>query len=345
MVRRFCGSGHFIEKIEGVKSHFLLAGSVTKTCEIEGITQAGIPGLIPLTPTLDAEFVDSGRLYSLEDMAKTPKGVPTPAIITRAVRQLTGFDFACVDLGLVQKPHIQSCFDLEVYPSQSILEGAMIDAKALVKKGEDFARRYAENNGLLMVGESTPSGTTTAYATAKALGYKTEGFFSSSFAQAPSNLKESVVLEATSNLEGKSHYDKLSMVSDNMLLFCAGFVSAYSQKEMVILGGGTQMAAVLLVIDALGLEVKSDNIALMTTKWVYEDHYSDIKGLLEQLSFQVDGYYADFGFKESCIPVLKLYDQGEAKEGVGAGAALCYAKLQGYHDREILEAIEKVLTT
>ena len=37
------------------RADFLLAASVTKTCEIPGITQAGIPGMIPLTPTLDAE--------------------------------------------------------------------------------------------------------------------------------------------------------------------------------------------------------------------------------------------------------------------------------------------------
>ena len=46
------------------KADFLLAASVTKTCEIPGITQAGIPGKIPLTPTLDAEFIVPQKLFT-----------------------------------------------------------------------------------------------------------------------------------------------------------------------------------------------------------------------------------------------------------------------------------------
>ena len=105
------------------------------------------------------------------------------------------------------------------------------------------------------------------------------------------------------------------------------------------------MAAVLLIIDALNLDINPENIALMTTKWVYEDEKSDIKGLLSQLAFNVDGYYTDFSFKDTNIPVLKLYDEGEAKEGVGAGAALCYAQILGFSNVRILKEIETVLST
>ncbi len=47
------------------KADFLLGASVTRTCEIEGITQAGIPGKIPLTPTLDAEFITNEQVFSM----------------------------------------------------------------------------------------------------------------------------------------------------------------------------------------------------------------------------------------------------------------------------------------
>ena len=56
------------------KASFLLAASVTHTCEIPGITQAGIPGKIPLTPTLDAELVSTGKVFSLDDPAETATG-------------------------------------------------------------------------------------------------------------------------------------------------------------------------------------------------------------------------------------------------------------------------------
>jgi len=344
LIKNFIGKNKFLKKIKNKTTTFILAGSVTQTCEIEGITQAGIPGVIHLTPTLDAEFVDSGKLFSLENMAETPKGVPTPAIITRAIKQLTGFEFETLDLGLRVKPQVSKLHDIGIQESKSIVEGAEINAKEIIQKGIDFAKNYTHANELLIFGESTPSGTTTAYAVGKTLGYASDGYFSSSFLNAPSSLKEQVVNQALENASGDI-YERLGSVADNMLLFTAGFVSAYSKKGKIILGGGTQMAAVLLIVDALDLEIVSENVALMTTKWVYEDANSNIKALLEQLKFDIDGYYSDFTFKDANIPVLKLYDEGEAKEGVGAGAALCYAQMLGHSNEEILAQIEKVLTS
>jgi len=340
----FIGNDKFLEKIRGKKATFLLATSVTQTCEIEGITQAGIPGIIHLTPTLDAEFVDSGKLFSLEKMAETPKGVPTPAIITRAVKQMTDFKFETLNLGLRIKPKVEKLHDVGICESKSIINGAEIDAKSIIQKGIDFAKRYTHPNELLIFGESTPSGTTTAYAVGKILGYKSDGYFSSSFLNTPSSLKEQVVKKALENANGDI-YNRLGCVADNMLLFTAGFVSGYSKKGDIVLGGGTQMAAVLLIVDALDLEIDPQNVSLMTTKWVLEDKNSDIKALLKQLKFQVDGYYSDFSFEDADIPVLKLYDDGEAKEGVGAGAALCYAKMLDFSNGEILTKIQKVLTS
>jgi len=340
----FIGDDKFLQRIKDKKATFLLAGCVTQTCEIEGITQAGIEGLIHLTPTLDAEFVDSGKLFSLKNMAETPKGVPTPAIITRAVRELTDFDFETLDLGLRIKPQVEVLHGFDISESKSIVEGAGIDAKTIIQKGIEFAKSYTHSNDFLIVGESTPSGTTTAYAAGKTLGYNCDGYFSSSFLDAPSSLKTRVINEALENASGDA-YERLGSVADNMLLFLAGFVSEYSKKGLIALGGGTQMAAVLLIIDALELENNCENIALMTTKWVYEDEKSNIKGLLEQMKFTVDGYFSDFSFEKASIPVLKLYDEGEAKEGVGAGASLCYAQMSGFSNDEILEKIQKVLTS
>ena len=341
----FIGNDTFLKDLTEKKATFLLAGAVTKTCEIEGITQAGIPGLIHLAPTLDAEFVDSGKLFSLENMAETPKGVPTPAIMTRAIKVLTDFKFETIDLGLRVKPQVSVLHDMGIKESESIQTGADIDAKAIIEKGIEFGKSYTHPNELLILGESTPSGTTTAYAVGKTLGYKSDGYFSSSFLDNPSSLKKSVIADALKLAEGKDVYERLGTVADNMLLFVAGFVSSYSKKGKIALGGGTQMAAALLIVDALKLDINSQNVALMTTKWVYEDENSNIKGLLEQLSFKVDGYFSDFSFKDANIPVLKLYDEGEAKEGVGAGAALCLAQISGFSNEEILTAVEKVLVS
>ncbi len=332
-----------------LKADFLLAGSVTKTCNIEGITQAGIPGLITLTPTLDAELISTQKIYSLPQMATTPKGVPTPALITRAVHNLAAFSkIDILNLGLETLPKECSVIDFNILASEDISKKADIDAKAIFEKGLEFGKSYESQNSTIILAESTPSGTTTATATAIALSFEVEGAFSSSFKNVPSSIKTKTIDKALSHLNSDmSSFEKLSIVSDNMLIFCAGFILEASKSYKIFLAGGTQMAACLLVADTLRAELNLDtnfeNITLSTTKWVVKDENSNILKLLNQLSFKVDAIYADFSFESANIPILKAYDQGEAKEGVGAGGSIVYAYINGISNEEIVREVENVM--
>ena len=331
------------------KADFLLAASVTRTCEIEGITQAGIPGMIPLTPTLDAEFITNQKVFSIGELAETPTGVPTPAIITRAVHNLAPFSsIEILDLGLQTKPQHSTCHNFDILPSESIADGANIDAKDIFIKGMQAGRDYDLKGNYLILGESTPSGTTTAAASVIALGYDCKNDFSSSFLNAPNAIKENTLNKALSLINDEmSSFEKLSIASDNMLIFCAGFLMEASRRFHVVLAGGTQMAACLLIADKLKedvlMRIKHDNITLATTSWVANDKNSDIAKILSLLSFTPHAVYTSFSFENATIPVLKKYDEGEAKEGVGAGAALAYAKANKVEQAELLEAIEHLL--
>ena len=331
------------------KADFLLAACVTKTCEIEGITQAGIPGSIALTPTLDAEFISTGKVYSMPELAETPKGVPTPALITRAVHNLNAFStIEILDLGLEVKPQNTLLHNFDIKPSASITEGANIDAKEIFAKGMYFGRSYELKGSYLILGESTPSGTTTATATALALGYDLRDSFSSSFLNVPNDIKNETIDKALSLInEDMSNFEKLSLVSDNMLIFCAGFILEASRRFHVVLAGGTQMAACLLVSDALRedilMRVKSDNITLATTQWVANDNSSDIKNILSHLSYRQNSLYSTFSFSKTEIPVLTKYDEGEAKEGVGAGACLAYGVKNNLNNDQLLHEIEYLI--
>lgn len=316
------------ESLPQGNADFLLAASVTRTCDIEGITQAGIPGLIHLTPTLDAEFITNGTIYSLPNLATTPSGVPSPAIITRAVHLLKPFSsLATLDLGLVEKPKNCTLYEFGISPSGSIASGAGIDTKEIFEKGAKFGEEYKLKGDYLILGESTPSGTTTAFASALALGFECEGNFSSSFANVPSNIRNQTVNSALAMLdENMSDFEKLGFVSDNMLLFCAGFISSASKRFLVVLAGGTQMASCLLIADKLTNGVLNhQNLCLATTAWVAKDKNSNIAHLLSLLSFTPSAIYTEFSFQTSRVEILKKYDDGEAKEGVGAGGALAYA--------------------
>jgi uncharacterized protein (TIGR00303 family) len=346
------GTQDFLESLRGKSASFLLAGSVSKTCEIPHLSQAGIPGKLPLTPTLDAEFITVKQVRSLQHIASTPSGIPTPALITRAVHELKPFQsIEILDLGLEIKPKIEhfKIHEFDLSPSENITQHAHIDAFEVFQKGVAFAQNYEPQADYTILAESVPAGTTTAMATAMALGYETTNCFSSSFKNAPQSLKQQVVQQAlehtTSNMDV---FEKLSALSDNMIVFNAGFIlGLQATSHKLILAGGTQMASVLLVVNSLlqtmGGELDGSKIALCTTKWIANDETSNIKALLEQLDFTLNAYSADFDFAKSTSEVLKLYDQGEAKEGVGAGGALIYGLINGLEAQSIVKKVEQLL--
>ena len=74
-----------------------------------------------------------------------------------------------------------------------------------------------------------------------------------------------------------------------------------------------------------------------------KDEKSDIAHLLSFLSYTPHAIYTSFSFADTQIPILKKYDDGEAKEGVGAGAALAYANANGISNKELLEAVELII--
>lgn len=351
MIKNIVGNSTFINDLKSKKATFILALSNTKTANIEGITQAGIPGKLHLTPTLDAEFLCTGQVFSLGEIAETPKGVPTPALMSRAVHTLSPYNrIELLNLGLEVTPKVEGfkVHDFQINPSENIATGANIDAKEVFEKGLQFGRTYECLDDYIILGESVPSGTTTAMATALGLKYDAKEYFSSSFKEVPSEIRETTLKLALSNLNSNDdNFEILSKISDNMLIFNAGFIIGLNNRTKIVLAGGTQMACVLLVINKMlplmDEKLETSNLVLCTTKWVAQDENSDIKALLELLEFEVNAYYSDFDFSYSNHPALKLYDQGEAKEGVGAGGALMYGFLNGLTPQEITQQVESFL--
>ena len=346
------GSVDFLEFLRGKKATFLLSASVTKTCEIPNISQAGIPGKLYLTPTLDAEFLCTKEVRSMPDIAQTPKGVPTPALITRAIHELKPYsNIEILNLGLDVIPQIDyfKIHNFDMKSSARIDDGARIQALEVFQKGIEFGQNFQTSDDYIILAESIPAGTTTANATALALGYDCEGYFSSSFKNNPSDIKKQTIEKALKrvNLNGDI-FEILSSISDNMIIFNAGFILGSRANNLkIVLAGGTQMAAVLLVVNSVlrsmdGV-IDSSNLALSTTKWINNDENSNIKALLEQLDFPINAYASNFDFSLSNHPALKLYDEGEAKEGVGCGGALCYATINGLSKEEVTKKIESFL--
>jgi len=354
MVQNFYGNSSFFTALEGKEASFLLGASVTHTLDIEGISQAGIPGKIHLTPTLDAEFITDCAMPSLDQLPTTPGGAPTPALAVRAVHELAPFsEMTTLNLGLEVVPQLTNgdCINFDITPSDRIDTTCDLPAEEIFLKGQEFGRTFKSSGDYTILAESTPAGTTTARATAEVLGYEAKGYFSSSFHNKPTSIKEETVTKALARTDSSmSLFEKLGKVSDNMLLFSAGFVSTATTKGKVVLGGGTQMSAALLILDSLArdnspllTDFVPENCALLTTQWVYSDEMSDIAGIFAQMQIAVSGFYSPFSFQSAELPPMKLYDQGEAKEGVGLGAALGYGILNGLAVETIVSQTERFL--
>jgi NaMN:DMB phosphoribosyltransferase len=111
--------------------------------------------------------------------------------------------------------------------------------------------------------------------------------------------------------------------------FVIGMLCAAAGELPVILAGGTQMAAVLALIDKLEQytqqSIPHSNVLLATTPWVARDPRSDLRGILDDCGGWA-GAIPELEFSTmDCLP-LRGYEQLLVKEGVGAGGA-CVAAI------------------
>jgi NaMN:DMB phosphoribosyltransferase len=168
---------------------------------------------------------------------------------------------------------------------------------------------------------------------------------SSSFATNPIALKEKVVREAMRRASinpGNLRNDPMRAIElfgDPMMPCAVGLTEGFlrSGKE-VILAGGTQMGAVAAALRALGV---STDLVIATTKYVFDDRAARFVKLVNALD--VDAFSADPGFSKSSVDALQKYEQGEVKEGVGAGGAMTLAYIRGYSQEAYRREVEAVI--
>ncbi|QLH84415.1 nicotinate-nucleotide--dimethylbenzimidazole phosphoribosyltransferase [Halosimplex pelagicum] len=312
----------------------VLAVGTTKTAAIDGISAAGAdPDAMVHTPSADAEIVSYGEPIRAPVVPVSPTGTPTPALVTRAVRDLVEFDLTVVDAGLAE-PTGAPTVTVGARPGDDVREeDPVATAHGAFEAARQFGRALPDD--AIFLGESIPGGTTTALGVQAALGER-EGSgagagVSSSLPENPVERKREVVAEglAASGLdEGAAAGEPkvaLRRMGDPVLAVAAGTALGCLETDTAVtLAGGTQLATVAALLRHAGVEQR---LELATTSFVAADPSVDLDAVADSLDLSVT--VTDPGFDEGDHPAFDGYLAGEAKEGVAMGGALALARAAG----------------
>ncbi len=330
----------FVNRTEHKNSIFSLVISYTATCEIPGITVAGAnPDLLKFTAAADAEYLHYGYCKSIDAIPMTPDGKPTPAIITKTALEAASIPAFVINAGSKVVPKLP-CLELGLTPGKNISQEQGLDQDSVrkaVEYGRIVGRSLGSSTDCLIIGESIPGGTTTAFAVMSGLGVN--GTVSSSMPQNPLTLKKQVVQTALKRLTSNDPFDILAQVGDPMIPTVAGILGTASESTNVILAGGTQMAAILAFAKNTGFNEK--NIAVGTTSYIVDDKTADILNIIKQIS-DIPILVAKLQLSQSKIQGLRSYGEGFVKEGAGAGGASIGAMLKtGIDSKKLLLLTER----
>ncbi|WP_254765082.1 nicotinate mononucleotide-dependent phosphoribosyltransferase CobT [Natrinema marinum] len=299
----------------------LLPAGTTETALIDGISAAGAaPELMEHTPSADVEILAYGEPTASPVTPVSPNGCPTPAAVTRAVREVVGFDVAVIDAGLTQSTAAPTV-DLGVRPGNDIRDPiAVPDADAAFDRAYDYGASLPDET--LVIGETVPGGTTTALGVLTALGEPSG--VSSSLPENPIERKRRVVDEAlaASDLEAgdcaQSPLEAIEAVGDPVQPTVAGIAAgALEAGTDVTLGGGTQMVAVAAALRHAGVD---GQLSIATTSFVADEQGDRLAEACDR--FDCDLTVTDPGFDGRDHVAMARYCAGEAKEGVAMGGAL-----------------------
>ena len=321
-------------------TRLVLVAGTTETARIDGISAAGEnPSLMVHTPSADAEILAYGSTVRSPVVPVSPTGCPTPAVMTRAVREELGFPVTVVDGGLAE-PTAAPTVTVGARPGGDIrADDPVPTAPGAYEAARQFGRRMPDDEVLL--GETIPGGTTTALGVLAALGERE--VVSSSLRENPLAKKQTVVeegLAASGFTRGDAAGDPkraLRQMGDPVLATAAGFAhGAIESDTAVTFAGGTQMLTAVALLRHGGVET---TVPVATTSFVTASSTA-----VEALAADVDASLTvtDPGFDGSSHPAMAAYERGEAKEGVGMGGAVALAERTGTSMVTIRERVRTV---
>ncbi len=338
----------------------ILAGS--QTAEIEGISSAGLtPIARRYTAVADAELLLRGPMGAKRwPLPPLPAGV-SPALISYVASRFLKLKPIVISSGLLQRPPFRHvCLESpDMGPARCLSSGNAMDdsrVKLLLDGGFQIGKKLKEP---LLITECVPGGTTTAFAVLTGLGMNVNGLISGSNINPPSELKIKLVkqgLKAAKLKKNPSSIDLMAAVGDPFQPIAVGLLmGAREAGQEILLGGGCQMLAILsLALNEIQPELRSqfvEKTLIGTTSWLVEETLPTSKKrnsfvhLMNHVAthFKVNifGLASGLRFNDSTQKVLRDYEIGHIKEGVGAGALSLLAQINGMTKKDMIKNCDR----
>ncbi|MEC8608484.1 MAG: TIGR00303 family protein [Cyanobacteriota bacterium] len=350
--------------LQSNQSQLLLVLAGTQTAAVPGISAAGAtPDSRRFTAAADAELLwggpDGPRPHALPPL---PAGV-SPALISWVAQQQLRLPLVVADAGAFVAPavpHVQ----LGVPPAACLSSGAAM-APAVVERllqrgrqlGLGFRQRFPE--GLLVLAECVPGGTSTAEALLRGLGVDAAGLVSGSLRQPPHSLRGALVqqgLDAMTarGISSEEPLEVVAAVGDPFQAMALGVLQglllpAGGPGPQALLAGGSQMLALAGLWMASLSEAERaachQQLAVVTTSWVMQEPGSNLELLAGRLAavwgVQPPLFSSALRFDGCQQQALLDYECGYVKEGVGAGGLAWLTQLAGLDPQALAAACDQ----
>jgi len=342
------------EHINNFKIFLIIAG--TNTSQIPGISAAGINAKSRrMTALADAEFLLKGAIKDHKYKLPFLNAGVTPALISHVCSKLININPVIVPLGIGVKPYFNHLVveDRDLGPSNCLTTGKSMPKERVINFFERGLAIGESSKQPILISESVPGGTTTAQAVMEAFGLRVSHLVGSSLFKAPRDLRRKVVQKGLLNANLKTDFDSFDVVAavgDPFQAFSMGLlIGARLSNQPVILSGGSQMmAVVLLVLEFLDVKNKDnflEDVFIATTGWLVKDNsLNDLLNLInDKYDVKLFGLASPLNFKSSIYKELNHYEMGHVKEGVGAGGISLLAFLNGFNNDEIVSLCQQNL--
>lgn len=335
-----------MERTLNQKFNYILCIAGTKTIYHEGISAAGAStDMLPYTAALDAEYLQTGKVTTIDKLPVSPAGIVSPVLVSRACLEISEASSTVIDAGAFIKPKVPSK-ELPVAAAESLETGHAMDlqtVESLFEAGQKIAEEhYASSSNYLVIGECVVAGTTTALGLLTALGFDLPNMVSSSLPNGNHELKAKLVQAGLAKALAREDFSftkvksnpllAVSAMGDPMQAFVAGMaIAALRLGRQILLAGGSQMIAVAALIEqiisAQNIDTKpADYISVATSPWIVNDKSAQTAKLRELVCPNISVLSPNLG--DYTNQVFKTYDQGHVKEGVGMGGLLTATLMQ-----------------